>query len=168
MTKVNRFSMALLIALALVASFGCSEKATQPEAQPAVTAEQPSAPNRADILEEAGVTIETSRIFFAFDRYDLNDHARNALRVKADILMKFPEISVKIEGHTDERGTEEYNLALGERRARAAFDYLVMLGVNPAQLSMVSYGELYPAVEGSNEEAWSQNRRDEFRPTISY
>ena len=167
MTKVNRFSMMLLLALALVASFGCSETATQPESkQP--TASQPASGDMAAILEDAGITIETTAVYFAFDRYDLDDAAKELLRVKADILMQYPEISVKVEGHCDARGTEEYNLALGERRAKAAYDYLIMLGVDPAQISMVSYGKLYPAMEGNSEEAWSKNRRDEFRPTINY
>lgn len=166
MTKFNRIFLMLLMALAL-ASFGCSsEEAAQPEQQPTAT-EQPAG-DMAAVLEDAGITIETSAIYFAFDRYDLDDAAKEVLRVKADILMQYPEITVKIEGHCDSRGTEEYNLALGERRAKAAYDYLIMMGVDPAQISMVSYGELYPAMEGNNEEAWSKNRRDEFRPSINY
>jgi peptidoglycan-associated lipoprotein len=70
---------------------------------------------------------------------------------------------VRIEGNCDERGTQEYNLALGERRARAAYEYLVTLGVNPGQLEMISYGKENPAVQGSGESAWSKNRRDDFR-----
>lgn len=168
MIKFNRFSLMLLLALALVASFGCSEKAAQPDQQkPAAVEQQPSG-DMAAILEDAGITLETTAVYFAFDRYDLDNAAKELLRVKADILMQYPEISVKVEGHCDARGTEEYNLALGERRAKAAYDYLVMLGVDPAQLSMVSYGKLYPAMEGNGEEAWSKNRRDEFRPTINY
>lgn len=167
MTKLNRITLMALLALALVASFGCSKTATQPESPQPVVSEQPAG-DMVAILEDAGITLETTPVYFAFDRYDLDDAARNLLRVKADILMQYPEISVKIEGNCDNRGTEEYNLALGERRAKAAYDYLVMLGVDPAQLSMVSYGKLYPAVEGNNEEAWSKNRRDEFRPTITY
>lgn len=168
MTKVNRFSLMLLIALALMA-FGCSETTTQPEGkQTATVSSSMPASDMAAILEDAGITIETTAIYFAFDRYDLDDSGKSLLRVKADILMQYPEISVKIEGHCDARGTEEYNLALGERRAKAAYDYLIMLGVDPAQLSMVSYGKLYPALDGNGEEAWSKNRRDEFRPTIQY
>jgi peptidoglycan-associated lipoprotein len=121
----------------------------------------------AALLEDAGITIETASVYFAFDRYDLDGEAKSVLKIKAELLKQFPEIQVKIEGHCDNRGTEEYNLALGERRAKAAYDYLVMQGVKADQLSTVSYGELYPAVEGGNEEAWSKNRRDEFRPTFN-
>lgn len=169
MTKLSRLTLMLLVSLALMASFGCGSKNAQTGPSTATTAGMnETTGDMAAILEDAGITLETTAVYFAFDRYDLDTDAREMLRVKSDILKQYPEISVKIEGHCDARGTEEYNLALGERRAKAAYDYLVMLGVNPAQLSMVSYGKLYPAMEGSNEEAWSKNRRDEFRPTINY
>ena len=73
-----------------------------------------------------------------------------------------PDVQIQLEGHCDERGTNEYNLALGERRAKAVFDYLVSLGASPSQFSMVSFGEERPAASGSNESAWKQNRRVEF------
>ncbi|MCH5231973.1 MAG: OmpA family protein, partial [Muribaculaceae bacterium] len=78
-------------------------------------------------------------------------------------MRQYPSIRVRIEGNCDQRGTQEYNLALGERRARAAYEYMVMLGVNPSQLEMISYGKERPAVQGSGEQAWSMNRRDDFR-----
>ena len=167
MIKFSRFTLMLLLALALMASFGCADKEAQTDSKPVATSDEPTG-DMAAILEDAGITIETTAVYFAFDRYDLDNAAKELLRVKADIMMQYPEISVKIEGHCDARGTEEYNLALGERRAKAAYDYLIMLGVDPAQISMVSYGKLYPAMEGNGEEAWSKNRRDEFRPTINY
>jgi peptidoglycan-associated lipoprotein len=85
------------------------------------------------------------------------------LSSKADILKRSSGLTLVIEGHCDERGTTEYNLALGERRARVAYDYLVILGVSPDRLSIVSFGEERPADAGHTEEAWSKNRRDEFR-----
>ena len=88
--------------------------------------------------------------------------AREELNQKAEVLRQYPDIRVRIEGHCDERGTVEYNLALGERRAEAARSYLIDLGIDPDRLTTVSYGEERPAVEGQNEAAWSQNRRDEF------
>lgn len=164
--------MMLLLSLALLASFGCGSSTEPEETPPASVAvvDEPEVDvvDMSAILEDAGITIETTAVYFAFDRYDLDEDAKALLRVKADILMQYPEISVKVEGHCDSRGTEEYNLALGERRAKAAYDYLIMLGVDPSQLSMVSYGKLYPAMEGNYEEAWSKNRRDEFRPSINY
>lgn len=155
--------------MALLFSFGCtSEPEAEPESTAPVAAQPADKQDLSAVLEDAGITIETSPIYFAFDRYDLNDEGKALLKVKAEILKQYKAISVKIEGHCDSRGTEEYNLALGERRAKAAYDYMIMLGVDPAQLSFVSYGKLYPAMEGNSEEAWSKNRRDEFRPTINY
>lgn len=104
------------------------------------------------------------KIFFDFDRYELKPASRETLQRKAEALRSLPEIEIVIEGHADERGTIEYNLALGERRANAARRYLIDLGIDPERLSIVSYGEERPAVDGHNEAAWSQNRRDEFVP----
>ena len=111
--------------------------------------------------------IGANRIYFAFDKSDLTDASRQALTEKAELLKAFPALTMLIEGHCDERGTNEYNIALGERRARAAYDYLVMLGIEPTRLTVISYGEEYPAVPGSNEEAWAKNRRDEFKATAN-
>lgn len=102
------------------------------------------------------------QIYFDFDQSDLRSEAREVLNRKAEVLRDYPEIRVRIEGHCDERGTVEYNLALGERRAEAARQYLIDLGIDSDRLTTVSYGEERPTVEGSNEAAWSQNRRDEF------
>lgn len=85
------------------------------------------------------------------------------LKAKAEALKVYPQLRVLIEGNCDDRGTQEYNLALGERRARAAFEYLVLLGVRPDQLEIVSYGEERPAAMGNNEAAWAKNRRAEFK-----
>lgn len=99
------------------------------------------------------------RVFFGYDRFDLNEIARATLEKQAAWLAKYPTVSITIEGHCDERGTREYNLGLGERRANAAKDYLVALGVSPARIRNVSYGEERPVALGSNEAAWAQNRR---------
>jgi len=99
------------------------------------------------------------RVFFGFDRYDLSAEARATLDRQAAWLNKYPAVNVTIEGHADERGTREYNLALGERRATAARNYLIAAGVDGARLRTVSYGKERPAVPGSNEAAWAQNRR---------
>jgi peptidoglycan-associated lipoprotein len=102
------------------------------------------------------------RIFFAFDRSDLNADSRGTLERLASWMTNYQNVTITIEGHCDERGTREYNLALGERRADAARDYLVALGVDGGRLTTISYGKERPAVLGSNEEAWAQNRRDVF------
>jgi peptidoglycan-associated lipoprotein len=102
-------------------------------------------------------------IYFDFDSSDLSQDARNTLTKNAEILMKSMQpAKIKIEGHCDERGSAEYNLALGERRAKSAMQYLITLGVKPDRLSVISYGKEKPAVQGNNEEAWAKNRRDEF------
>jgi len=99
------------------------------------------------------------RVFFAFDSSELTAEARTTLEKQAFWLRKYPQSTVTIEGHCDERGTREYNLALGERRAAAARDYMVSLGVDPSRVATISYGKERPAVPGSTEEAWAQNRR---------
>lgn len=99
------------------------------------------------------------RVFFDFDKYNLKPEARDVLQRQATWLKKYPSVTITVEGHCDERGTREYNLALGERRANSSKNYLIALGVNPNRIKTISYGKERPAVAGSNEAAWSQNRR---------
>ncbi|MCC7272413.1 MAG: peptidoglycan-associated lipoprotein Pal [Alphaproteobacteria bacterium] len=99
------------------------------------------------------------RIFFDTDRSDLNPEARETVGRQAEWLRRYPNVRVTIEGHADERGTREYNLALGERRAVAVRNYLVALGIPANRVGTISYGKERPAVVGSNESAWAQNRR---------
>lgn len=105
-------------------------------------------------LAEIGDTV-----FFGFDEYSLRPEDRVIVERQAALLMRSPSLNVRIDGHTDERGTREYNLALGDRRSNSVKDYLVALGVDPARVSTVSYGEERPAVLGSDEGAWAKNRR---------
>lgn len=114
----------------------------------------PAAGSAEDFVVNVG-----DRVFFDFDKYNLRPDARTTLERQAAWLKKYPSVVVSIEGHCDERGTREYNLALGERRANSAKNYLVALGVNPNRITTISYGKERPAVTGSNEAAWSQNRR---------
>jgi peptidoglycan-associated lipoprotein len=99
------------------------------------------------------------RVFFAFDRSDISPEARQILTRQADWLRRYPNVTVTIEGHCDERGTREYNLALGERRAQAVKNVLVASGISTSRISTISYGKERPAVVGSSEEAYAQNRR---------
>jgi peptidoglycan-associated lipoprotein len=99
------------------------------------------------------------RILFALDRHDLDEQARGLVSKWAEYLRQAPSTRFTIEGHADERGTREYNLALGDRRAMAVRDYLVTQGVPASRLRTVSYGKERPAQPGSNEQSWSQNRR---------
>jgi peptidoglycan-associated lipoprotein len=102
------------------------------------------------------------RVFFDFDKSDLTPAARATAEAVSVWMNNYPAVTVTVEGHADERGTREYNLALGERRANSVNDYLVALGINPNRLSTISYGKERPAILGSNEEAWAQNRRGVF------
>jgi len=99
------------------------------------------------------------RVFYGFDSSELTSEARATLDRQASWLAKYPSVTIVLEGHCDERGTREYNLALGERRAAAAKNYLVASGVAEGRITTVSYGKERPAVLGSNEAAWAQNRR---------
>ena len=99
------------------------------------------------------------RVFFAYDKSDLDDRDRQTLQKQAAWLQRYPTVVLTLEGHCDERGTREYNLALGARRAQAVKDYLVSLGVSGARLETISYGKERPICVQSNEACWAQNRR---------
>ena len=101
-------------------------------------------------------------VFFGFDSSSLDGDTKSALQGNADYLKANANVDVQVEGHCDERGGRQYNLALGERRANAVRDYLVALGVEAKRISTISYGSERPKAEGSNEEAWAQNRRANF------
>ena len=107
------------------------------------------------VRETGGQTI----VYFDTDRYNIDSADAAALQTQAQYLMRYPAVNVTVEGHCDERGTREYNLALGERRANAAKNYLVSLGVPAQRIRTVSYGKERPVALGSNEDAWAQNRR---------
>ncbi len=100
----------------------------------------------------------SNRVFFGFDRHDLTEEGRATLQAQAAWLTKNPAVTVTVAGNCDERGTREYNLALGERRANSAKDYLVSQGIDSARLTTISYGKERPIALGSDEASWSQNR----------
>ena len=114
----------------------------------------PMAGTQDDLVVNVG-----DRVFFDLDKYSLRPDARATLEKQAAWLKKFPAVKIAVDGHCDERGTREYNFGLGDRRAAAVKDYLVALGVSPARVKTISYGEERPVALGSNESAWSQNRR---------
>ena len=99
------------------------------------------------------------RVFFDFDSFQLRPDARATLEKQAEWLKQHPNVKVSLEGHADERGTREYNLALGERRANAIRDYLIALGINEDRMKTISYGKERPVDPRSTEEAWEKNRR---------
>jgi peptidoglycan-associated lipoprotein len=104
-------------------------------------------------------SVSADRIFFDTDRYNVDAEDQATLQSQAQWLARYPNSRITIEGHCDERGTRDYNLALGERRANAAKNYLASLGIDPARIQTVSYGKERPQAQGSNEQAWAQNRR---------
>lgn len=126
---------------------------TQPEKPPEIPEEG---------VEKKVVTQEDLQpIYFDFDKYDLRPGDREILNLNANVLKENPDVKIRIEGNCDERGTVEYNLALGDRRARAAMDYLVNLGVTPGRVSIISYGK-ERCKHCFDEECWSKDRRDDF------
>ncbi|MGE0180167.1 MAG: peptidoglycan-associated lipoprotein Pal [Sphingomonas sp.] len=111
--------------------------------------------SRADFIQ----SVPSDRVFFALDSYALDGESRRILDAQAQWLQRNANVRVTIEGHADERGTREYNIALGDRRANAARDYLQSRGIDSSRMQTISYGKERPAVEGSGEAAWAQNRR---------
>jgi peptidoglycan-associated lipoprotein len=180
-------SVALLAALALT---GCSSKTAKSDL-PSVAPSPPPAESKAESKKKPGSEVSESQakssldalqsgeaaksgplkdIYFDFDRYDLRADARENLKANAGWLKANPAAQVQVEGHADERGTSEYNLALGAKRAQSVKDYLVTLGTAADRLSTISYGEEVPACKEQTEECWQRNRRARFviqpaRPT---
>jgi peptidoglycan-associated lipoprotein len=149
----------LLGALAALALLGaCSNNADQSSAATgagsATTAAGPRPGSQEDLVANVG-----DRVFFDTDRSSIRADQRATLDRQSRWLGQYPQVQVALEGHADERGTREYNLALGQRRANAARDVLVAGGVAPARITTISYGKDRPAALGSTEEAWAQNRR---------
>ncbi|HIJ56391.1 MAG TPA: peptidoglycan-associated lipoprotein Pal [Deltaproteobacteria bacterium] len=108
------------------------------------------------------VRFEQEHIYFDFDKYNLKPEAQSVLKMKAEFMKANPNIKARIEGHCDERGTNEYNLALGDRRANSAKEFLLNLGIDESRLTTISHGEERPIDKGKNEAAWAKNRRAQF------
>lgn len=164
--NAHRIVFSIVAALALVAT-GCAKKQTikptpAPAPQPVAQAEPPApAPAPAE-APPAAEPRAIAPIHFDFDKSIIHVEDFPILQALADRLLSSPGASVEIAGHCDERGTVEYNIALGDRRAAAARAYLIRLGVEPSRIKTISYGEADPVDPGHNEEAWAKNRRDEF------
>ncbi len=153
---------------------GCpSSKKLAPEPEPEEPvferpepAAQPERPPEPEVRREETRPPEPvvlGNINFDYDKFDLTATARDLLAEHARVLRNRPEVNVQVEGHCDERGTIEYNLALGDKRAKAVANYLISLGVGRSQLSTISYGKERPLDSRQSESAWSKNRRAEFR-----
>jgi len=150
-----------LIALSAVAALGAcasrSEPAPTPTETPGPTTSTPPSGPVPGSVEDFRVSVG-DRVFFGYDRFDLSPEARSVLERQAAWLRQYPNVRLLVAGNCDERGTREYNLALGARRAAAARDYLVSLGVQASRVETVSYGKERPLDARANEEAWSVNR----------
>jgi peptidoglycan-associated lipoprotein len=153
-TKAIKQGLTLAVVMAFLV--GCSssdkKKATPAAATPAPVEQEVAAP----VKDVANV------VYFEFDKFDLTPEARAILLAHAEKL-KGSSAAVRLEGHADERGSREYNMALGEKRAKAARDFLVLQGVKAASLEVVSYGEERPVATGHDETSYSQNRRVEIK-----
>ena len=165
---MNKYAVALTVASALAIS-ACSKKAPE-ELPPPPQAPSTSAPSTPAPPAQSGPTPGSQAhfaqqmngrdtIYFDTDRYNIDSEDQAALQAQAQYLSQYSSARATVEGHADERGTREYNLALGERRANAAKNYLVSLGIPANRINTVSYGKERPKATGSNEAAWAQNRR---------
>ena len=165
--------MKRLLILLMMASFtflfiGCPGSPPPPEPEePVVVVEEEPVPEpepKPEPKPEVIPVVESDFmiVYFDLDKYNLVATAKTALENNAQVLKDNPNVMVKVEGHCDERGTVEYNLSLGEKRAKAAMDYMIDLGVSSSRLDMVSYGKERPVDNGHNEAAWSKNRRAAF------
>lgn len=139
-----------------------AEKARQEELARQQAIEEERLSEKARLEQEARDMFVNEDIYFEFDSSTLTPEAQLVLKKKAEWLQNNPEATSTIEGHCDERGTSEYNLALGDRRATSAKNFLVDLGISASRLTTISYGEERPVALGQNEEAWAQNRRCHF------
>ena len=163
---VNLLPVAIVMALLA----GCSSTdVAEPEPVESAPVEAspppaPPGPSAAELAEQRKreQMLATRLFYFDFDKSDLKPEALEPLRYHAQQLKDNPSMRVRLEGHADERGTSEYNLALGERRAQSVQRYLQAQGVSARQMEVISYGEERPAVNASNEQAWARNRRTEL------
>jgi len=164
--------ISISLAAGLAACSGAQPKpdaqANNAEAKPAVEAAKPApatdtnnAQGQAE-LERAMEALRNVSVFFEFDSSTLTSEAKDKLSAVGTVLAKYPDLKVRIEGNCDERGSEQYNLALGQRRADAAKRYLTSMGAHDRQLTAISFGDQKPKAAGHDEEAWRQNRRDDL------
>ena len=151
--------LSMFAALALLAACETSSDQSASSTGTGASTGASSSTTRARSPQEILTSEVGDRVFFDFDKSDLKPEARRTVERWAGFLKQYPNLTVTVEGHCDERGTREYNLALGERRAAAAKNFLVSLGIDARRVATISYGKERPAVVGSNEAAWSQNRR---------
>ena len=173
--SLNKLSKLFLVGFLGFALVGCSstpktdagsdnkDSASQQVNTDVDAAKRAAAEKAAAELAELKAKIDGKAVYFEFDRYEISADHYALVKANADYMSMKPELKVTINGHADERGTREYNLALGENRAMAVKNALIAEGVSPSRISVVSFGEDSPAVEGHDEKTWSKNRRAEFQ-----
>jgi peptidoglycan-associated lipoprotein len=164
MLKVMTAMLCLVLVLGMT---GCKHKKPAPLNTDVTSVEKTSGDGQPELdlsklLFEKGSKYGLQTVMFDFDSSALRPDAMGTLKDNADKIKQVPGVIVQVAGHCDERGTQEYNLALGERRALAVRNYLIQLGVSGDRMVTISYGKEFPAVQGNNESAWAQNRRAEF------
>jgi peptidoglycan-associated lipoprotein len=167
MRKASVLLVGILVLL-LISSCGKKpapvEETTLPEITEPETPPPPPVKPDEDVTKKVITQEDLRPIYFDFDRYDLRVGDREMLNKNAAVLKQYPLVKIRIEGNCDERGTVEYNLALGEKRARAAKDYLINLGIDPERISIITYGK-ERASRCYNEDCWSEDRRDDLTIT---
>ncbi|NYT42635.1 peptidoglycan-associated lipoprotein Pal [Sphingomonas sp. R-74633] len=163
---MSKITTGLVLGIALIATAGCTKKRTVADIPPAPSETGPATSGEGDsdtvaapLNEQFRREVASDTIHFSFDQYDIDPEARAILDSQAQWLSSHPNTRVTIEGHCDERGTREYNLALGDRRANATKNYLASRGISPARITTISYGKERPIALGSDDASWSQNRR---------
>jgi peptidoglycan-associated lipoprotein len=165
---IKRFMVLATMLFMLVAVAGCGGKKAVDETPVDTGSSAPVEETSEQPVEESTQApsdmspVSLNDIYFDFDQYNLSSEAKSTLEANARELKRMSDARVTIEGHCDERGTKAYNLALGEKRANAAKDYLVTLGVTASRINTISYGKERPFETGSNESAWAKNRRAHF------
>jgi peptidoglycan-associated lipoprotein len=164
MSRQMKLSAAAILLAGTVALSACASKAPkqlppEPAGVATTTETAPMGPMPGSQADFVQVLQGQDTIYFDTDQYNIDSADSAALQSQAQWLMRYPAKRATVEGHADERGTRDYNLALGERRANAAKNYLVSLGVDPSRLTTVSYGKERPVALGSDEESWARNRR---------
>jgi peptidoglycan-associated lipoprotein len=167
--KVATYTLCLAVVMTMGA--GCKRKQTQLTVDPAGSGPAGIPGGGGTVgMDQPGVDLDSilfgpsglQAVYFDYDSSAIRADAAATLRRNADMINQNPNVLIQLAGHCDERGTQEYNFALGERRALSVRDHLITLGVSGGRLVTISYGEEFPAVLGSNEAAWAQNRRVEF------
>jgi peptidoglycan-associated lipoprotein len=161
----------LVILLGTFLISGCAKKTVSETTVEEVLSDIPETGQNIEAYEEsteplkneALTSVGLERVYFEFDQFVLTEKARGVLAANAEFLQAVPTLKVSIEGHCDSRGSDEYNLALGEHRSQVVKKYLVSLGISPERMETVSYGEEMPIDRGASEMAWAANRRAEFK-----